>query len=199
MRTCPNCSARVPHKKVIEGKLRCLRNRKFCLTCSPFKAHASLPIHRRGLLKDEDGCKSCGRPSRHKDGRLRRLCPYCSVKAYRQRVKKRAVEYKGGACVRCGYSKCIRALEFHHQDPSRKEFSIAGTHIGWKRLRVELDKCDLVCSNCHAEIEEELDSPSSITVMQSDDNRPTTVQLSSRGPENLHLSFNGQDRALLTR
>lgn len=66
------------------------------------------------------------------------------------------VNYLGGKCMRCGYNKCYRALEFHHRDPSTKEFGIAtGEGRSWKRLEPELKKCDLLCSNCHAEVEEE--------------------------------------------
>ncbi len=65
------------------------------------------------------------------------------------------VEYKGGACCLCGYDRCLRALDFHHLDPKKKRFSIAGGHTrSWSSLRQELDKCMLVCSNCHIELEQ---------------------------------------------
>lgn len=64
------------------------------------------------------------------------------------------VEYKGGACQLCGYARSLRALDFHHVDPTTKQFSIAGSHNrSWDSLRAELDKCLLVCSNCHGELE----------------------------------------------
>jgi hypothetical protein len=64
------------------------------------------------------------------------------------------VEYKGGSCGLCGYDRCLRALDFHHLDPARKGFTLAGSHLrSWKALRAELDMCILVCSNCHAELE----------------------------------------------
>ena len=73
-----------------------------------------------------------------------------------QKVKDLKEEY-GGKCVRCGYDKYLGALEFHHTDPTVKEF-----HLGEARgrkvevLRQELDKCELVCRNCHAEIHEHI-------------------------------------------
>jgi DNA-directed RNA polymerase subunit RPC12/RpoP len=64
------------------------------------------------------------------------------------------VDYKGGGCQTCGYSRCLRALDFHHLDPTTKRFSIAGSHNrSWESLRQELDRCLLVCSNCHGQIE----------------------------------------------
>lgn len=71
-----------------------------------------------------------------------------------QRNKLRAVEYLGGKCSICNYNKCLAALDFHHLDPLIKESS--PTHAihcwSWERAKIELDKCILVCSNCHREI-----------------------------------------------
>ena len=44
---------------------------------------------------------------------------------YAKRIKEQLVEYKGGKCERCGYNKSMRALEFHHLDPSEKDFGIS--------------------------------------------------------------------------
>ena len=69
----------------------------------------------------------------------------------RRKWKQRAVELLGGKCVVCGYNKCVRALHFHHLRD--KEFSISdsGCTRSWKRVEAELQKCILLCSNCHAE------------------------------------------------
>ena len=75
-----------------------------------------------------------------------------SVVSWRKRTKKKLVEYKGGKCECCGYNKCIEALEFHHLDPSKKDFTISGTSRSFDTLKIEADKCILVCSNCHKEI-----------------------------------------------
>lgn len=75
-----------------------------------------------------------------------------AVISYRQRMKKRAVEYKGGSCKICGYNKCFRALSFHHIDPKTKDFTISGLTYKWARIKAEIDKCILVCLNCHSEI-----------------------------------------------
>jgi hypothetical protein len=68
------------------------------------------------------------------------------------------VEYKGGKCMRCGYNKCINALEFHHKNPDEKEFTLSHlkNYSFTKIIRDELDKCELVCANCHREIHFEL-------------------------------------------
>lgn len=68
--------------------------------------------------------------------------------------KKEIIKEKGGQCTLCGYNKNLAALEFHHPDPSIKE------HTPGKALRIkdfeiarhELEKCIVVCKNCHAEL-----------------------------------------------
>ena len=87
-------------------------------------------------------------------------CRKCATEAVQKRrkvLKEMAVAYKGGKCVKCGYNKCLRALEFHHTDKN-KEFGIGakGYTRSWVKVKDELDKCILVCSNCHKEIEDEI-------------------------------------------
>lgn len=81
-----------------------------------------------------------------------------AVQTRRKKVKQMAVDYKGGCCQKCGYDKCISALEFHHLDPTEKDFSISvdGNTRSWDIIKKELDKCILVCANCHREIHEEI-------------------------------------------
>ena len=73
-------------------------------------------------------------------------------RSYYQSVKQRVVDYKGGKCQVCGYNKCITALEFHHLDPSKKDFTISGGTKSFEKLKPEIDKCICVCANCHREI-----------------------------------------------
>ena len=71
-----------------------------------------------------------------------------------QKLKQEMVDYKGGCCEICGYNRYIGALDFHHINPNEKDFTIA--HIRQYKfdevIKEELDKCMLVCSNCHREI-----------------------------------------------
>ncbi len=69
----------------------------------------------------------------------------------RRKLKLKAIEYKGGQCTQCGYSKCVASLQFHHLDPTKKDFQIGGTLRSWLKLKVELDKTILLCANCHGE------------------------------------------------
>ena len=76
------------------------------------------------------------------------------AKRRRDFLRARAADYLGGKCRICGYDKCLSALEFHHIDPLEKDFAISDKLTSWEAIRAELDKCVLVCANCHREIHE---------------------------------------------
>lgn len=72
--------------------------------------------------------------------------------------KQKAVDYLGGRCKDCGYDRCIKALNFHHRDEKEKGFTISQyLDASWAKLQPELDKCDLLCFNCHMERHCDLD------------------------------------------
>lgn len=77
-----------------------------------------------------------------------------AVHKRRKRIREKAIEYKGGKCEKCGYDRCMEALEFHHYDPSKKDFSISnrGYTRSWETVKQELDKCNILCANCHREL-----------------------------------------------
>ena len=84
-------------------------------------------------------------------------CLKCQTEATQRRrdkVKLMAVAYKGGKCQCCGYKNYIGALEFHHVNPEEKDFTFSskGYTRSWEKNKEELDKCVIVCSNCHKEI-----------------------------------------------
>ena len=90
---------------------------------------------------------------RHKQWKCLK-CQVASTYVKRAKLKLKAVDYKGGKCEICGYDKNLSALEFHHVNPESKEFAVSvdGYKYSWERNQKELDKCILVCSNCHREL-----------------------------------------------
>jgi transposase len=120
------------------------------------------PRRKRGAGDDSrevvSRCEHHGETSFVREGRGYYRCKRCRVQATirrRHRLKRILVEEAGGKCVLCGYSRCSRALEFHHLDPKTKEFSLAhnGRTRSIAKLRAEASKCVLLCANCHAEVE----------------------------------------------
>ncbi len=92
------------------------------------------------------------------EGQRRRFCSEkCKSKffvtKYRRELKIKLVTYKGGKCEICGYSKSVAAMDFHHHDPDIKEFAISrkGQCHSFEEAKREVDKCQLLCANCHRE------------------------------------------------
>lgn len=104
--------------------------RVFCYKCSPYHAHND----NKGLVK--------------------------TMVTRRKALKINLVKEKGGKCEICGYDKCVEALQFHHKEPNEKDFSISQissyTEKTIKKCYEEIEKCMLVCANCHAEIHAKL-------------------------------------------
>jgi len=103
-------------------------------------------------------CKKHGLVKHYKDKRYKNTwdCSACNNERNlkrRQKNKQKAIEYKGGKCQMCGYDKCIEALVFHHPISEIKESDISDIrNNSWEKIKQELDKCILLCSNCHAEL-----------------------------------------------
>lgn len=96
---------------------------------------------------------------RYSDGKGGRVyrCKRCVGEAVTRRHRKlRAIllDEAGGACVVCGYDRCILNMHFHHVDPTKKAFAMnMGVGKSLAAFREEAKKCVLVCANCHGEIE----------------------------------------------
>ena len=137
-----------PHnKKIIDSDLIIEMQNYYDIVGSTRKVSEKFNISRHQVLKYVQ-CKN-----RHKKtDKEKKEQNVISVISYRRRTKIKLVEYKGGECEKCGY----KALEFHHLDPNKKDFTIGGKSWSFERLKKEVDKCILVCSNCHKEIHDVL-------------------------------------------
>jgi len=128
------------------------------------------------LVKHNLPTKKC-----HNSDRQSKICPKCKIEKDRVEFHKRrnggdfspyckactriqtldrtrelkikCVEYSGGECQHCGYSKSLSALEFHHINPDKKDFAISKykRYVFNEKVKKELDVCILLCSNCHRE------------------------------------------------
>ena len=84
-----------------------------------------------------------------------------AVRKRRKKIRQMAIAAKGAKCEVCGYDRCMEALEFHHLNESDKEFGLSekGYARSWKKVEMELNKCVLLCANCHREIRAEVAAP----------------------------------------
>lgn len=110
---------------------------RYCPMCKAYKAFDEFYTRRKNNCSG--WCRACVSKQTIERGR---------------KLKADCVAYKGGKCQKCGYNKCQAALDFHHRNPNEKDFSICkkyGCRRFNERIKKELDKCDLLCANCHRE------------------------------------------------
>jgi len=150
-RHCRKCGEYIPYQVVIDKKRKNLQNRKFCLSCSPYGSHNT-------KTDDPDRISKSKSSYQFWSADQKRLH---TARTYKRGIDRKAelIRLAGGECSVCGYSKCFRALGFHHRDPSLKEFGLALNQLwsrSWSSIIAEFEKCDLVCIRCHMEIEDKL-------------------------------------------
>lgn len=166
---CSTCRRKVP-KRAWESVADMLKSRYCNRSCA---AKRNNRIARK--RNPEGACRHCGGPCRTQLRYCTRRCRWEAREArirarrlgavpapvsnsqrvmqWRKQIRERVVEYMGGKCCVCGYSRCARALHCHHVEPENKSFGIAdGQPRPWRVVKTEMEKCILVCANCHTEI-----------------------------------------------
>lgn len=144
-----------------------------------------LYTYMKELIKE---CKYHGQTNFTLENRGYFRCKKCRVEAVTKRrklLKIKSLKYKGFKCEKCGYDKCSSSLVFHHLDPTKKDFGISSKGLikSWEKVKVELDKCILLCANCHGEEHEKLDKQTcfnSSVEYSSDTGKVESSILSSR-------------------
>jgi len=120
------------------------------LNCSESNIKYWLNKYELKTIKKEKNefCTLCGNLIKNNIAN-RSNCQSCVTRIRRYRTKQRAVKLLDGKCNRCGWSGNIAAFEFHHPDDNKK-FGIADiSNKSWKVVKKEIQKCELLCSNCH--------------------------------------------------
>ena len=161
MPICLNCNSNFPNHLIIDNKRRNLSKRKYCISCSPFNKNNRLKLHiNNNLTRYCSRCKITQELKnfyKRKRGGYKNWCKKCLIEYnpiinYKNKIK--AIEYKGGQCSICGYNKCYWSMHFHHTNPNTKEFNLNRMwRKKWDNIVLELEKCILLCSNCHGEVE----------------------------------------------
>jgi 5-methylcytosine-specific restriction endonuclease McrA len=157
MAICKKCSASFPLRVVIDGKERLLAKRKYCLECSPFGQHNTKQIHIATERSPERKCKECSRvfPWAKAAGHRGELCNTCVQRKRRKLFSALIDEQMGTKCWICGYDRSRSAMHLHHVDPASKSFAVGGSEgRSFEKVKAELAKCALLCSNCHCEVHE---------------------------------------------
>ena len=105
-------------------------------------------------------CQFCGKESDYcrTSSSIRKSCYNClpegqeaNASLIGRLVKDKAVREKGNKCAICGKQYPNYVYDFHHLDPSKKDFNLGNktSTVKWETVKKEIDKCILVCANCH--------------------------------------------------
>lgn len=151
MPSCKKCEKNFPNRIVIDGKQKLLASRKYCLDCSPYGKHNTAKLYEGDKVGH---CKYCNKDYNYTrdKGHRRIVCGSCWQRIRRNRIKIKSLEYLGGKCVKCGYNSSPNALDFHHLEEDKKSFTIGSSYnLSWGKIKQELDKCEILCANCHRE------------------------------------------------
>ena len=112
------------------------------------------------MIADRE-CRACGKTktldlfAKNKQCKYGRehICQACrslQISNKRRDNKLKAIKYKGNRCARCQGEFHPAVYDFHHIDMETKEADPGSLmHRKWSRLKIELDKCILLCANCH--------------------------------------------------
>lgn len=146
MPICKLCNNNFSTYVVINGQKKNLGSRKYCLQCSPFGFKNT-----RTLSTKDQEFRSCDICNKNLTSKLRQRCDSCNSRIHRARLKLACVKYLGGKCMKCGWNEDYYVLEFHHKN-NNKEFQISDKILSWEKMKQEIQKCELLCSNCHRSI-----------------------------------------------
>lgn len=159
---CYSCKSNKQHNEFNKNKNSKTGLNNICRVCSAAKA-------RLYYTKNKEKILSKNKIYREKNlDKVRKLIKDYSVtyyeenkesirykqKQYIKSIKEKCITYLGGKCSKCSYNKCYKALHFHHKDPELKidkVSSLIKKRNDWDTIVKELDKCELLCANCHAE------------------------------------------------
>lgn len=131
-----------------------MRKFKYCCMCKTKQTtkNSNTRLDGAGNIVFRSRCNNCAKiyskewaiknPEKQKLRRQR------TVRKYRRILK----GLKINGCAICGYDKCTRSLDFHHVNPKTKLFNIGVTTVSRRDIIDELNKCVLLCRNCHGEI-----------------------------------------------
>ncbi len=149
---CKLCNNIFPKHIVIDGKKINCQRRKYCFDCSPFGHHNSRTLdkpYNKNNPKIKE-CVQCGKLCI----KTTRLCPTCYFNQRKERVTKKIYHIVGNSCWICDYDRTTKNLCFHHVDPTIKKFCLSNreTMLKWERVWKEMQKCILICHNCHGEV-----------------------------------------------
>lgn len=163
LRICAKCGTDIPKYAKVNGVKKRL-HRQYCLDCNPWGAPYKRQWSKYSIINgiEHRRCPSCRlfKPMTNEfytlndNGQPKHVCKKCNTlrsKRKSKKYKRLAIEYKGGKCEDCSGTFLPDIYDFHHLDPTQKDFNISLRRNAKfdEKIKTELDKCALLCANCH--------------------------------------------------
>lgn len=125
---------------------------KVCTQCGEEKTINSFAWKNKKKNRRHSECKECHKKYDTKHYNRKKEYYLEKARKHKEKVRKWFVNFKRDKkCIECGESHPA-CFVFHHRDSSKKEISIGNAiRMGWgiERLKKEIEKCDILCANCH--------------------------------------------------
>ena len=141
-RTCRVCKIEKPLEEFTKHKKMKFGYDYICLKCN--RIHSS-KYNKDNPEKYKLKCKRWYRKNTKKVTEERKR-KYKEIIKFKEKCKEEK------SCIKCGYNEIPQILQFHHRDEKEKNFTIAESAslgISLENLQKEVNKCDLLCPNCH--------------------------------------------------
>jgi len=152
MKKCRKCQQEFPNRLEINGAIKVLNKRKYCLECSPFGKRNTKKLHLPNSERDSNTKKICLQCSKEFKWNKNNVCWTCRSFNRRKTNRQKGIKYLGSKCRQCKI-KDTDVLTFHHTDRDNKYDNLSSLwHREWSIIETELDKCELLCANCHMKI-----------------------------------------------
>ena len=152
---CQKCYKQIPSSiEVNDVRYSIFTKRRYCFDCSPWKGRNNQKLESYDSInKICTICKEQKLRSEFSDTESRcKPCLNNIIRIKRIVFKEKCLAYLTPYCSVCGYKKCIAALQFHHLDKTSKKFEICHSVCkDFDKVKNELDKCIVLCFNCHME------------------------------------------------
>jgi len=150
MNICRKCGSEFKNRVKIKGSIKVLNRRKYCLDCSPFGKRNTKRLHLPQRNKNsKKQCTQCGKEFKWNKNNV---CWTCRSYNRRKQNRNKAITHLGAKCGDCGLED-KDVLTFHHISQDSKYDNLSSLwHRKWSVIEKEINKCKILCANCHMKL-----------------------------------------------